>query len=603
VYPFRWLSPCAPGADDKSVGRSGARIHLRFALLSGVAVAVAAAAILTLARGQEVQDAERDVAFHAIYVADAVLVDNVRASDFAGPVSAADRARLDSFMRREVLVGGGVRVKLYGRDGSVTYSNEHDLIGTKSDDVGQIDAALAGRAARGLTYLDEEGGNAPHTKALEVYVPVYLNGGSQPVGVFELYQDYRPVARAVQRALLPLAAVLVLALLGLWAVLFPLVRRTTRALERSLAGRREAEVALESTSEQLRQSQKLDAIGGLAGGVAHDFNNLLLAISGYTEFLVEGLDGDPRLRGYAEEVAKAADRAAGLTQQLLAFSRRQVLQPQVLDLNSAVRDVETMLRRLLEAHVDIELTLDQAVAPIDADPTQVVQVLLNLAVNARDAMAGSGTLTIETRNDRNEVVLRVSDTGLGMDEETRTRVFEPFFTTKPVGEGTGLGLATVYGIVTQSGGTIDVTSALGHGTTFELRFPRSTASVELAPVTPLATARGDEQILVVEDEDSVRDLVCEMLIEQGYRVVAAASAHEALAVDDTWDLLLVDVVMPGMNGVELARRFDRRHVLFMSGYDGQALVAERAPFLQKPFTKDELARKIRAVLDEQRAAA
>jgi CheY-like chemotaxis protein len=280
-----------------------------------------------------------------------------------------------------------------------------------------------------------------------------------------------------------------------------------------------------------------------------------------------------------------------------------VLQPQVLDLNSAVRDVEAMLRRLLEAHVDIELALDPAVAPIDADPTQVVQVLLNLAVNARDAMTGSGTLTIETRNDRNEVVLRVSDTGLGMDEETRTRVFEPFFTTKPVGEGTGLGLATVYGIVTQSGGTIDVTSALGHGTMFELRFPRSTARVDLAPVTPLATARGDEQILVVEDEDSVRDLVCEMLIEQGYRVVAAASAHEALAVDDTWDLLLVDVVMPGMNGVELARRFDRRHVLFMSGYDGQVLVAERAPFLQKPFTKDELARKIRAVLDGQRAAA
>jgi CheY-like chemotaxis protein len=351
---------------------------------------------------------------------------------------------------------------------------------------------------------------------------------------------------------------------------------------------------------ELRQSQKMEAIGRLAGGVAHDFNNLLLAINGYAGLLSDAL-ADQRLKGFAGEIRSAGERAAALTHQLLAFSRRQVLQPRILNLNDAAREIESMLRRLIGEGVRVNFDLDPDLLDVEADPSQIGQVLLNLAVNARDAMNGSGELTVSTRNDGREVVLEVQDTGEGMDEETEGRVFEPFFTTKDVGSGTGLGLSTVYGIVTQSGGTITIRSAPGLGSTFAIRLPavEGERAVALAP-EPEAT-RGAERILVVDDERVVRELLAQMLRDQGYDVSVAGSAREARALESRWDLLVTDVVMPETDGVELARQIDARDVLFISGYDQEALVRADSSFLQKPFSGDDLARTVRALLDRDRS--
>jgi CheY-like chemotaxis protein/two-component sensor histidine kinase len=375
-----------------------------------------------------------------------------------------------------------------------------------------------------------------------------------------------------------------------------------RAVARDRSARHTAELALEETSEQLRQSQKMDAIGRLAGGVAHDFNNLLLAINGYADFLITSLS-DPTQKNYAEEIKSAGERAASLTHQLLAFSRRQVLQSRVVSFNDCVRELETMLRRLIGEEVRVVLELEPDLRPVEADPSQLGQVLLNLCVNARDAMAGRGTLTIATRNDGGEAILEVSDDGSGMDDETRARLFEPFFTTKDVGDGTGLGLSTVYGIVTQSGGLIDVRSAPGQGATFTVRLP-ATDAVKATPTPAQPTVEGGaERILVVDDEKVVRELLARMLREQGYDVVVAGSAREARELGERWDLLLTDIVMPDTDGVQLSREIDARHVLFISGYDQEALVASDAAFLQKPFSRDELTRAVRALLDGARVAA
>ena len=379
-----------------------------------------------------------------------------------------------------------------------------------------------------MTYLNREGGTGKNAKALEVYVPLTLRGASRPAGVFELYQSYAPVASAVRSFVMPFTLLLLATLVGLWAALFPLIQRMVRALERDRTARRSAELALEETSEQLRQAQKMEAIGRLAGGVAHDFNNLLLAINGYSEFLATSLT-DERQRRFAEQIRFAGERAAVLTQQLLAFSRRQVLQPRVLDLNESIVEIDAMLRSLIGEGIRVQLELERSLKPVEADPSQVGQVLLNLAVNARDAMAGAGTLSISTRNDGDDVVLEVTDTGVGMDEATQARIFEPFFTTKDVGQGTGLGLATVYGVVAQSGGTIAVRSTPGRGATFVVRLPATERAGEEDVVDEVTPLVGGERILVVDDEKIVRDLLAQMLREQGYDVGVAGSGREARA--------------------------------------------------------------------------
>ena len=379
--------------------------------------------------------------------------------------------------------------------------------------------------------------------------------------------------------------------------------------------------------EQLLQSQKMEAVGRLAGGIAHDFNNLLTAVAGYSELLLRELPaGDPR-RESAEEIRQAGSRAAGLTQQLLAFSRRQVLEPRVLDLNAVISGMERMLRRVIGEDVELITALDPEIWRTKADPGQIEQAILNLVVNARDAMPRGGRLTLETANVELDdkfaghyasvhpgphVMLAVSDTGVGMDAELQSRLFEPFFTTKEQGKGTGLGLSTTYGIVKQSGGSIWVYSEPGHGTTFKIYMPRSEEPLEdraeRAPVREAAP--GTETVLLVEDEPEVRRLVEKLLRLKGYRVLAAASPSEAIALskreETVIELLLTDVIMPGMNGRELARVLavdrPRMKVLYMSGYTDaamsqQGILPPGTAFLSKPFTPEILARKVRDVLD------
>jgi two-component system cell cycle sensor histidine kinase/response regulator CckA len=379
--------------------------------------------------------------------------------------------------------------------------------------------------------------------------------------------------------------------------------------------------------EQFQQSQKMEAIGQLAGGVAHDFNNLLTVINGYGEILLGTLPKDSPARTFVEEMRRAGERAASLTRQLLTFSRRQMLTPQVLDLNAIVRDTEKMLRRLIGADVDLNTSLDPGLWAIKADQGQIEQVLMNLAVNARDAMPQGGKLTIETRNvnlDKGfaqmhlegpagpHVLLAVSDNGEGMTEEVKRHLFEPFFTTKPPGKGTGLGLAAVYGIVKHAGGVIDVYSELGHGTSFKVYLPvtaeRAASGRSLAGLSP--RPRGDETILVVEDEEAVRSLSRHILEGSGYRVLEARNGREALHVAEKLTgrlhLLLTDVVMPEMGGAELARRLSAFRpglkVLYLSGYADDAVIRHGAldrevSYLQKPFTTESLIRRVREVLD------
>lgn len=391
------------------------------------------------------------------------------------------------------------------------------------------------------------------------------------------------------------------------------------AVQRDVTEHRRLEV-------ELRQSQKMEAVGRLAGGVAHDFNNLLTAIIGYNELLLLALGQEHPQREAVEQIGKAAKRAATLTGQLLAFSRRQVLQPKVIDLNEVVTGIETILRRLIGEDIDLEIRLSEQASKVRADPGQLEQVVLNLAINGRDAMPDGGDLILETGDVELEaesarqleaepgayVRLRVRDSGEGMDVETKAKIFEPFFTTKGQEKGTGLGLATVYGIVKQSGGFIGVESEAGEGTVFDVFLPR----IDHLPVQPIdrsysaTVERGEERVLLAEDDESVRRLVSTVLTENGYEVLKAANGEQALAIaaEDSVeiDLLISDVVMPDMRGPELCRRIlaarPRLRTLFISGYaDGSAPhrgeFGADAPFLQKPFSPEALARKVREVLD------
>jgi two-component system cell cycle sensor histidine kinase/response regulator CckA len=381
-----------------------------------------------------------------------------------------------------------------------------------------------------------------------------------------------------------------------------------------------------SLEAQFRQAQKMEAVGLLAGGVAHDFNNLLTAILGYSTFVIESFSPQDRRRDDMEEVLKAGQRAAVLTRQLLAFSRKQVLQPTSVDLNALVMGIRQMLGRLIGEHVDLVPILAPDLGTVRADPGQLEQVLMNLVLNARDAMPSGGRLAVETANVELDqsfmedvtihpgsyVLLAVSDNGVGMNEATRQRLFEPFFTTKEHGKGTGLGLATVYGIVKQSGGYISVYSEPGKGATFKIYLPRANGDGKVAhsAVVDEETPAGTETVLVVEDEEAVRLLTRRILERAGYRVFDASNAGEAEALFERHgtliDLLVTDVIMPGASGPRLFERLARLRpdlkVLYVSGYTGDTIehqgeLAHGVEFLRKPFTADALNRRVRAVLD------
>ena len=380
--------------------------------------------------------------------------------------------------------------------------------------------------------------------------------------------------------------------------------------------------------EHLRQSQRMESIGKLAGGVAHDFNNLLTAILGYASLLLDNLPAGSDAHRDAEQIQKASERAAALTRQLLAFSRKQILQARVVDINAVLLGMEPMLHRLIGEDIKLDAHPAASLAKVKADPTQVEQIILNLVINARDAMPRGGKLTIETANivlDQSQVeshldvspgpyvMLSVSDSGCGMDSETKARIFEPFFTTKPPGQGTGMGLATVYGIVKQSGGHVWVHSELGQGTSLKIYLPQSEQGdrkLGAAPASTSAPATGSETILIVEDEQSVRDLAGSVLKKKGYTVLAASDGEKALHLSQAHagdiQLVITDEIMPGMRGHELAEVMrtlrPQIKVLFISGYTDAAAIhegvlAEGIQFLQKPFTPDALARKVRSVLD------
>ena len=383
----------------------------------------------------------------------------------------------------------------------------------------------------------------------------------------------------------------------------------------------------ERLQEQIVQAQKMEAIGQLAGGVAHDFNNLLTPIMGYSQMELQKNHEDKQLHNRISEIYEAAERAAGLVHQLLAFSRKQVIEPKVLNVNDMITNLEKMLRRLIGEHIELETSLAPDLGLVKADPTQVDQLIMNLVVNARDALPDGGTIVISTSNDyydaaedqvstsgrRRWLCISVSDNGTGMSDDVKARIFEPFFTTKEVGQGTGMGLATCYGIVTQNGGHIEVDTELGRGTTFHLYLPRIDDAVSANGIDGDANVMptGSETILLVEDERAVRAFASDLLREQGYTVLEASNGEEALEVADREsqsgiDLLLTDVVMPRMGGKDLAERLlaDRPDikVIFASGYPDSAIankgvLQEGTVFLHKPLTPVALAKKVREVLD------
>jgi signal transduction histidine kinase/CheY-like chemotaxis protein len=393
--------------------------------------------------------------------------------------------------------------------------------------------------------------------------------------------------------------------------------------------RKKVEEAMVALQEQFRQSQKMEAVGRLAGGIAHDFNNLLTVIRGYTQLsLLELKEGDP-LRRNIEEIQKATERGADLTSQLLAFSRRRVMETKTLDVNALLKEMDKMLRRVIGEDIDLHYRLADDLGKVKAHPGQIGQMIINIAVNARDAMPKGGKLTIETADVKFDeisdhtygdritgpyVMLSVNDTGCGMTSEIKDHIFEPFFTTKEKGKGTGLGLSTVYGIVKHSGGIIHVYSKPGEGTTFKIYLPRADElSDEVGKkITGIEIPRGNETILLVEDEEEVLKLTQQILRMQGYQVFKASCGEDAARMaqehaQEGIHLLLTDIIMPGMNGYELAQelrsQYPEMKILYMSGYADhtlihQGMLEEGAGYIQKPFTLESLARKVREVLKE-----
>ena len=589
---------------------------MRLAIATALALSFGVVGIFLLVRQRATLSAERDAEGSARLVAEGILRRQLTPSDLAMPAN-PDRARkLDAAVFAPLKATRGVvRASIFATNGRIVYSSTASLVGTVPTDLDKVKVALSGRTSREVSRLsDDEGGGDPR-RVLEVYVPIFLGSG-KPTGVFEVYEDYARVSEEVGRTIVPVGLVLGLGALGLFGSLFPMLRGVTRTLEQR--NRRMQEQAAE-----LQQSQKLEAVGQLAAGIAHDFNNVLTAVRGYSELLhLELAPDDPR-RVLSEQALFAIDRATAITGRLLSFSRREVVAPRVADINDIVRHTEPLLRPAVDPLIEVEIALHPEPLWIEGDPGQLEQAILNLVLNAGDAMPGGGVLTITTAPapsvrppdvpDGDFVCIAVSDTGIGMDEELRTRIFEPFVTTKKDGSGTGLGLASVWRTVTQAHGCVVVESEPRVGSTFTMYLPASTRAPSAVPDaarTEAAVGAG-ETVLLVEDDPSVRDLVAQLLRDNGYRVVVAEDGARGLAVADEQggdiDLVVSDVKLPWVSGPELAGMLREGRpdlpVVFISGHVGDELnidVLQGSPtwFLPKPFGRVDLLMKVREALTD-----
>jgi signal transduction histidine kinase/ActR/RegA family two-component response regulator len=555
---------------------------------------------------------------------------------FAAPGGPEERERWGrEFSRVLTSLPEVVRAKVWDNQAVILWSDDPNLIGRQFRDDKELHKALGGKLeveTRSLTKQEHLYERAGTTTLAEIYVPVFSDDG-RVQGVVEIHKTPARLLAAIRGGEIAIWTISLAGALLLFLVMHPLLNLVYRkdVEEETLrveAGPLKAEVA--QSTEQLFQAQKMEAVGLLAGGIAHDFNNLLTVIRGRAQLLLGARPTDDQLAHGLGLIEKTADRAAVLIGQLLALSRKQILQRRPLNLNSIVADMEKMLRPLIGGHITLTTVFDPAVCPVNADPGQLGQVLLNLVVNARDAMPKGGQLVVKTASVELDeaaaarkpglsagryAVLTVSDTGVGMKAATRARIFEPFFTTKDPGQGTGLGLSTVYGVVQQHGGMISVESASGVGTTFTIHLPHVEAAVEAAEAAPVPTASTSraETVLVVEDDDDVRALVIDILKDRGYTVLAAADGPKALHFaarhPEPIHLLLTDIVMPYLNGWELAQQIKvvraETKVLFMTGYSEIAVAHEGAAGLdviQKPFTADSLARRVREAIHAVKAA-
>ena len=556
----------------------------------------------------------------------------------AGGGSAARERWGPQFSRLLTSLPEVVRAKVWDTQARILWSDETTLIGRQFLDNEELHEALSGTLEveiKSLHKAEQGYERAVFTTLAEIYVPI-LSGEGKVVGVVEVYKTPDRLLAAIRRGRIAIWSISFAGALLLFLVMHRLLTHVYRKeveeeTLRAEAGRLEAEVA--KRTQQLFQAQKMEAVGLLAGGVAHDFNNLLTVITGRTELLLRRVrPGDPMARGL-ELIEETAQRASSLTRQLLAFSRKQRLERRIVSLNGIVSGMEEMLRPLIGEQIALVTVLDPELGLVSADAGQLEQVILNLVVNARDAMPRGGRLVIRTANSQLDdatgawrpgpdvgcyAVLSVSDTGVGMDQATQARIFEPFFTTKDPGQGTGLGLSTVYGIVQQHGGFVSVESAPGAGTTLRICLPHVGAALDVIDTSEISPpravpARGTETVLVVENEDEVRALTIEVLSQCGYAVLAAADGEVALRVaaqhPGPLHLLLTDVVMPHLNGWELARQLTavrpEMKVLYMTGYD--EITAHEGVLepnvLQKPFMPDVLARRVRQAIECVRVAS
>ena len=607
-------------------------LFLQFSVISFVAMAVIGVVLAIILSNIIQSNAIEVLVDEAIADSSGHLLSEITPVDLELPMTGERYDRFHQFVQDSIVSDRTARVKLWAKDGTVIYSNDPMSVGEKFPDNENLLIALGGENATEIK-LPEDPENERERflgTLIEVYTPIIFPGANEPQGAFEIYQYYQPTEQLINDLSRGVFVSLGVGFLALYGALVYGVWSGWRTIIQQREKRQQAEKEKGDIEAQLRQSQKMEAVGRLAGGVAHDFNNLLTVITVGSDFLLNGIDKDDAMHQDVVEIKKATERATSLTRQLLAFSRRQVLEKEVLDINSVVSDMEKMLNRLIGEDVQLETILESKLSPVKADRGGIEQIIMNIVINARDAMPGGGKISIQTENvalseedsmgilearPGEFVRLSITDTGTGMDKETIEHIFEPFFTTKAKEKGTGLGLSTVYGIIQQSEGWLNVYSEPGQGSTFKVYLPVSSISSEGSKklggeTAPSQEIRGNgERILLVEDEEAIRKGTSRLLGHNGYLVYTASSAEEALTIfkneDCNFELVLSDVVLPNKSGVELVGLLlalkPKLGIILSSGYTGEksqwSEITEKGyPFIQKPYAAEKLLLSIKQVL-------